>query len=116
MKNISLKVEDELHTRASQKAGELGLSLAEMVRVAIRAYCEDGASGNGELIDEVRGQLRVKDTQIEALLEQVDHAQQLLAISQKAIHQLTDQNQLLLEDQRHRERKMSPWKRIFRWT
>lgn len=116
MKNISVKVEDELHTRASQKAGEWGLSLAEVVRVAIRAYCGDGASANGELIDEVRGQLRVKDTQIESLLEQVDHAHQLLALSQKAIGQLTDQNQLLLEDQRHRERKMPWFKRTFRWT
>lgn len=38
----------------------------------------------------------------EYLKEQVNHLTQLLAVSQKSIQQLTGQNQLLLEDQRHR--------------
>ena len=58
--------------------------------------------------------LTEKDEQLARRDEQIDHAHQLVAISQKSIQQLTDQNQLLLEDQRHR--KMPLLKRIFRWT
>ncbi len=42
--------------------------------------------------------------------KQIDHLQQLLAVSQKSIQQLTEQNQLLLHD----TRKRTWWKRIFR--
>jgi len=45
----------------------------------------------------------------EYLKEQVSHLTQLLAVSQKSIQQLTEQNQLLLADQRSRPW----WKRIF---
>ena len=47
---------------------------------------------------------------ISELTEQIDHLTQLLAMSQKTIQQMTDQNQLLLED----TRKKAPWwRRIF---
>ena len=58
-------------------------------------------------IQHLREQLARRD-------EQIDHAHQLVAISQKSIQHLTEQNQLLLEDSRHR--KLPVWKRVFRWT
>ena len=48
--------------------------------------------------------------QNESLIQQLGQAQQLLAVSQKSILQLSEQNQLLLEDTRRR----TWWKRIFR--
>ncbi len=58
----------------------------------------------------LRDQLTEKDNQLIRRDEQTDHLQQLLAVSQKSIGQLTEQNQLLLEDTRRR----TWWKRIFR--
>ena len=57
----------------------------------------------------LRDQLTEKDNQLVRRDEQIDHFQQLLAVSQKSIQQLTEQNQLLLEDKSH-----PWWKRIFR--
>ena len=42
--------------------------------------------------------------------KQINHLTQLLAVSQKSIGQLTEQNQFLLEDTRRR----TWWKQIFR--
>ena len=50
----------------------------------------------------LRDQLTEKDNQLIRRDEQTDHLQQLLAVSQKSIGQLTEQNQLLLEDTRRR--------------
>ena len=58
----------------------------------------------------LRDQLTEKDNQLIRRDEQTDHLQQLLAVSQKSIQQLTEQNQFLLEDTRRR----TWWKRIFR--
>ena len=57
----------------------------------------DMSSDNLALIEQVQ-------SENEYLRTQLEHSQQLLAVSQKSIQQLTEQNQLLLEDQRHR-----PW-------
>jgi len=65
-------------------------------------------------IDYLRSELSAFSRHIESLTQSLDHAHQLVALSQKSIQQLTDQNQLLLLDQRRR--KPSVWKRIFRWT
>ena len=65
-------------------------------------------------INHLRNELAEKNRQIEALTSTIAHAQQLVALSQKSIQHLTEQNQLLLEDQRHR--KPSVFRRIFRWT
>jgi hypothetical protein len=48
---------------------------------------------------------------IGGLTKQIDHLTQLLAMSQKTTQQLTEQNQLLLED--HRTRKVPFWRRFF---
>jgi len=45
----------------------------------------------------LRDQLTEKDNQLIRRDEQTDHLQQLLAVSQKSIGQLTEQNQFLLE-------------------
>lgn len=66
------------------------------------------------LLTEKDKQLARRDDQMESLTDALNHAHQLVAISQKSIQQLTEQNQLLLEDQRHR--KLPVWKRVFRWT
>jgi excisionase family DNA binding protein len=58
----------------------------------------------------LRDQLTEKDNQLIRRDEQTDHLQQLLAVSQKSIQQLAEQNHLLLEDTRRR----TWWKRIFR--
>ena len=58
----------------------------------------------------LRDQLTEKDNQLIRRDEQTDHLQQLLAVSQKSIGQLTEQNQFLLEDTRRR----TWWKQIFR--
>jgi len=48
--------------------------------------------------------------QVENLQDHVDKLTQLLAVGQKSIQQLTEQNQFLLEDTR--QKKLSFWKRI----
>ena len=53
--------------------------------------------------ESLRDQLSRKD-------EQIDHLTQVVAMSQKNIATLSEQNQLLLEDQQRRPW----WKRIFR--
>ena len=70
--------------------------------------------GNGdgklpEMLTILKDQLLEKDQQIAKQADQMDHLTQLLAISQKSIQQLTDQNLLLLEDQR----KLPFWQRVF---
>jgi len=116
MKNISLKVEDDLHALVSEKADEIGLSLAEFVRVAIRAYCTVGARVDDApthgLVNEIRAQLRVKDTQIEGLTQQIDHLTQLLALKEKNVAALTEQ----LDDSRRLicDMRTPWWKRLFR--
>lgn len=78
-------------------------------------YIELAEEKTGE-IHHLRAELTEKNRQIETLLQQLSHSQQLLAIQSKTTAALTEQNQLLLEDQRHRERNMSWFKRTFRWT
>ena len=60
-------------------------------------------------IEHLREQLARKDEQIESLTQEIDRLTQLLAVSQKSIQQLTQQNQLLLEDKRK-----PLWRRLFR--
>lgn len=54
-------------------------------------------------IEQLQAQLQRKD-------EQIDHLQQLLAVAQKNLATIAEQNQLLLEDIRPR----AWWKRLFR--
>ena len=70
----------------------------------------DLTDDNVELVDQLRSEVERMAKLLERKDEQTDHLQQLLAVSQKSIQQLTEQNQFLLEDTRRR----TWWKRIFR--
>ena len=70
----------------------------------------DLTDDNVELVDQLRSEVERMAKLLERKDEQTDHLQQLLAVSQKSIGQLTEQNQFLLEDTRRR----TWWKQIFR--
>jgi len=58
-------------------------------------------------------QLEKRDQQIDELLKQQDQAQQIIAMQQKSIDKLSEQNQLLLEaSQEKKEKKISFWARL----
>ena len=69
----------------------------------------DLTDDNVELVDQLRSEVERMAKLLERKDEQTDHLQQLLAVSQKSIGQLTEQNQFLLEDTRRR----TWWKQIF---
>lgn len=60
-------------------------------------------------VEDLKSEIEQKNQQIERQGEQIDHMTQLLAVSQRSIVQLTEQNQLLLED----NRKKPFWRRWF---
>ena len=70
----------------------------------------DLTDDNVELVDQLRSEVERMAKLLERKDEQTDHLQQLLAVSQKSIQQLTEQNQFLLEDTRRR----TWWKQILR--
>ena len=54
-----------------------------------------------------------KDHQMKELLKQQDQAQQIIAMQQKNLDRLTEQNQLLLEaSQEKEEKKVGFWERL----
>ncbi|MCE2393797.1 helix-turn-helix domain-containing protein [Candidatus Poribacteria bacterium] len=57
----------------------------------------------------LRELLANRDNQIEAMNQHIERLSQLLAVSHRSIQQVTDQVQLLIED----NRKPSFWKRLF---
>ena len=57
----------------------------------------------------LRELLANRDTQIESMNQHIERLSQLLAVSHKSLQQVTDQSQLLIED----NRKPSFWKRLF---
>ena len=58
-------------------------------------------------------QLSEKDKQIDELLKQQDQSQQIIAMQQKNLDRLTEQNQLLLEaSQDKEEKKVGFWGRL----
>ena len=57
----------------------------------------------------LRELLANRDSQIEAMNQHIERLSQLLAVSHKSLQQVTDQSQLLIED----NRKPSFWKRLF---
>ena len=50
-----------------------------------------------------------RDSQIESMTQHIEHLSQLLAVSHRSLQQVTDQHNLLIED----NRKPSFWKRLF---
>ena len=57
----------------------------------------------------LRELLANRDSQIESMNQQIERLTQLLAVSHRSLQQVTDQSQLLIED----NRKPSFWKRLF---
>lgn len=106
MRQFNVRVPDDLYEQARVAAEAKGIILSDFVRDAVSRAC-DKSDARPDVVDLLRSEMNVKN-------EQLSHAHQLVALSQKSIQQLTEQNQLLLEDQRHR--KMPLLKRIFRWT
>ena len=97
----------EQHRTNESKAGSLSPSLLELENQGLRrerdAALERAVSAENRLqsaLDSIQG-----------LTEQIDHFTHLLAMSQKTTQQLSDQNQLLLEDTR---KKPSWWKRMLK--
>ena len=50
-----------------------------------------------------------RDSQIESMTQHIEHLSQLLAVAHRSLQQVTDQHNLLIED----NRKPSFWKRLF---
>lgn len=50
-----------------------------------------------------------RDSQIESMTQHIERLSQLLAVSHRSLQQVTDQHQLLIED----NRKPSFWRRLF---
>ena len=130
MKAFSVRLKDQLHEMASQKADELGIPITELVRQALDSFCKTNSvdesktsQSNPETILRIKllesqlessmQQVLTKDKQIEELLKQQDQGQQLAGMQQKTIDKLTEQNQLLLESsQEKEEKKVGFWGRL----
>jgi len=109
MKNLSIKIDDELHSQLIEKASESNKSLADFVRTVLRGDHVDDTrtfySDVSEIIQEFRNQIKLKDTQISQL-------HQLLAMEQSNLGLITEQLskvQLQLEDQRDTK---TLWQRV----
>lgn len=104
MKMISVRVDDELHAMVAAKAKETQATLADYVRATLHASCTQQQAARDETLDVLKEQLHVKDTQLEC-------TQQIAAMAQANVQQLTQQLsrvQLALEDASRR----SVWKRL----
>ena len=109
------------HYRVSEKtirrwiqSGKLKADLIDGRWVVQEDRQHDQTSDQTVLIDQLRSEISHLRDQLVRRDEQLSHAHQLVAISQKSIQQLTEQNQLLLEDSRRH--KLPLLRRIFRWT
>ena len=109
MKNLSIKIDDELHSQLIEKASESNKSLADFVRTVLRGDHVDDTrtfhSDVSEIIQEFRNQIKLKDTQISQL-------HQLLAMEQSNLGLITEQLskvQLQLEYQRYTK---TLWQRV----
>ena len=137
MKNsrLGLKVTAELRQKLEMKATELKLSISDLIRLCIESYFEKGSTHfNGsstrefesrstwfnELVQEkddrvsdLKREIEEKNKQIEEFQKQQDQAQQIIAMQQKNIDRLTEQNHLLLEASQEKEaKKVGFWGRL----
>ena len=122
MKNISVRVEDEFHQQISQAAKAKEMALSDFVRASLQAKCQQdaGQEQQGPLLDNLNRQLETlghqlteKDEQIREVLKQHDHAQQIIAMQQNTLSQMTEQNRLLLDaTQEKEEKQVGFWGRL----
>ena len=137
MKNsrLGLKVTDELRQKLDERADELKLSISNLIRLCIEHFFEqnsnptnkgsnqtfeNGSTWFNELVEEkdsrisdLNREIEKKNKQIEEFQKQQDQAQQIMAMQQKNLDRLTEQNQLLLEaSQEKEEKKVGFWGRL----
>ncbi len=108
MPQIGIRITHELHGRIQDTADEQNISISDFVRHAATHMLNgcQSPSNNVErtkLNEHLERQVEEKDKQIQEL-------HQLLAVSQKSVQQLTEQNQTLLID----NRTSSWWRRLRR--
>ena len=106
MPRLGIRLEQACYDRLQECASARSLTVSDFVRESVRQAMEDDKEVSGDVsrreLERLEGQVQEKDKQISEL-------HQLLAVSQKSIQQLTQQNQLLLEDKRK-----PLWRRLFR--
>ena len=98
MPQIGIRVTYELHGRIQDTAEEQNVSISDFVRHAVEHLlngCQTPSTitGHEKFNAHLERQVQEKD-------EQIGQLHQLLAVSQKSVQQLTEQNQLLLGDKR----------------
>ena len=93
MKAFSVRLKDQLHQIASQKADELGIPITELVRQALDSFCKTDSTDESKTsqsssetvlrikllesqLESSMQQVLTKDKQIEELLKQQDQGQQ----------------------------------------
>ena len=105
-KSFTVRVNQGIHDKASDKAKELDISLTELVRASVVQFCTQGKDAdepNKKLIE----QLENKD-------KQIDQLHQLLAIQSKTNATLSDElrsSRQLIENLQPKPQK-SVWGRI----
>ena len=110
-KNASIRMTIEFFERIQTAAKIQSLSVSDYIRDAVEQVLQNAEHDVEQRSTDIeREAFRTLQTQLETKDEQIDHLQQLLAVSQKSIQQLAEQNQFLLEDTRRR----TWWKQIFR--
>ena len=78
-----------------------------------KSYFHPSDQLSAHIIKGWKTQLSEKDKQIDELLKQQDQSQQIIAMQQKNLDRLTEQNQLLLEaSQEKEEKKVGFWGRL----
>jgi predicted site-specific integrase-resolvase len=96
---------------------EMGTVAKESDRSTTTNYDTDTTTYNTNLLRPVvelkDEQIKQMQSQIDDYREQISELHQLLAVAQKNVDHLTEQNQLLLEDLRPKRRW---WNRLFAWN
>ncbi len=102
MRQINIRVDDELYENARDKAHELGVSLSDLIRNAVQQVCSNDTADTDEqdggisrtVLEMIQHQLSTKDTHIDKLHQQADQLHQLIAMGHKErdrlSHQLSD--------------------------
>lgn len=108
MPQIGIRITHELHGRIQDTADEQNISVSDFVRQSALHMlngCQSplNNSQHTKFNEHLERQVEEKDKQIQEL-------HQLLAVSQKSVQQLTEQNQTLLID----NHTSSWWKRLLR--
>jgi len=108
MKNLSVRIDDNLHAMVTAAAYEKQMTLADYVRALLRADCRQSASMDDNLRNELKAQLKVKDTQIERLQSELSESRQRSDTIILSLTRQFEEQTKMLEDMRQR----SLWSRV----